>query len=87
MPAINKSESPGKAKPINNPVSANRIDRIPITPRSVTIEWASNKFILGSGYLPKMGKMSVIYPRHTSLFVKRALGMRKLARRQSSAHR
>jgi hypothetical protein len=35
--------------------------------------------------MPKIGKMSVNYPRHTSLSVKRALGMRKLARRQSSA--
>ena len=47
MPATNKSESPGKARPTNKPVSANKIAKIPIRPRSVTIEWASNKFILG----------------------------------------
>ena len=45
IPAIKRSESPGKAKPINKPVSANRIANIPIKPRSETIDWASNKFI------------------------------------------
>jgi hypothetical protein len=44
MPATNKRESPGKARPINKPVSANKIAKIPIKPRSVTIEWASNRF-------------------------------------------
>jgi hypothetical protein len=38
MPAINKSESPGKAIPINKPVSAKRMSKIPIRPRSVTID-------------------------------------------------
>lgn len=45
MPAINKRESPGKANPISNPVSANKTAKIPSKPSSETIELASNKFM------------------------------------------
>ena len=37
-PAIKRSESPGKAKPINKPVSAKMIAKMPIRPKSPTIE-------------------------------------------------
>jgi hypothetical protein len=42
-PAIKRSESPGNARPISNPVSAKMIARIPSNPRSPTMEWASKR--------------------------------------------
>ena len=46
-PAINRSESPGKKRPINKPVSAKMIANTPINPRVVTIECASKRFAMG----------------------------------------
>jgi len=46
-PARNNSESPGKAKPTSNPVSAKMIAKTPMSPRSETIECASKRFIRG----------------------------------------
>jgi hypothetical protein len=43
-PATKRRESPGKAKPINKPVSAKMIARTPIRPRSPTTECASKRF-------------------------------------------
>jgi hypothetical protein len=43
IPAIKRSESPGKARPINKPVSAKIIARIPTRPKSPTMECASKR--------------------------------------------
>ena len=43
-PAMKRSESPGKAKPTNKPVSAKMMARMPIRPRSPTMECASKRF-------------------------------------------
>ena len=43
IPAIKRSESPGKKSPINNPVSAKIMLRIPTNPKVVTMAWASKR--------------------------------------------
>jgi hypothetical protein len=50
-PAIKRSESPGKKRPIKRPVSAKMIARTPINPSVVTIECASNRLAMHKGYI------------------------------------
>jgi hypothetical protein len=51
MPEINSSESPGKKRPTNNPVSAKIMERIPTKPSVVTIAWASKRSAIFIGAL------------------------------------
>jgi hypothetical protein len=42
---VNSSESPGRKKPTNRPVSANRTTKMPVTPNAVSNDRASTRLI------------------------------------------